>query len=215
VKALKPFFRHVGIEAGAELQGPIGVERVMFEDGRAEYHGLRRNLEFGHQQGLGEIEGERAEPEAPVGVGLKFRKKGHVYNPRTGEYLGNADAVSGRLEHPDPLFYSVLPYRVDDLDIIAKGSHVRGARVTVRAKLYTRRRVRFERHVFRCRLYGPDTRERTGARKNVVSKTGAVTYRFDLALNEMVGTWKVIVRDVATGIERTHRFEVVPPRPLE
>ncbi len=215
VKALKPFFRHVGITAGADLQGPVGVERITFEDGRAEYHGLRRNLEFGHQQGLGEIEGEQTEPEAPVGIGLRFRGKGHVYSLRTGAYLGNTDTVSGKLEHPDPLLYSVLPYKVDDLDMTAKASCVRGTRVTVRAKLYTRRKVTFERHVFRCRLYGPDTRERTAARKNIVSKNGTVTYRFDLALNEMVGRWKVVVRDVATGIEREHVFEVVPRQPLE
>ncbi|MFC1672110.1 beta-galactosidase trimerization domain-containing protein [Planctomycetota bacterium] len=210
VKALKPFFGHAGIKPGADLMAPLGVERIMFQDGRAEYHGLRRNLELGEQQGLGEIEGEKTVAETPVNVRLNLRKAGHVYNLRTGEYLGNTNAIGGKLEHPDPLLYSVLPYKVEDLDIAAKDTCLQGARVTVRASLHTRRKVTFERHVFKCRLYGPDTRERTGARKNIVSKNGTATYRFDLALNDMAGAWKVIIRDVATGTEREHTFGVSP-----
>ena len=33
----------------------------------------------------------------------------------------------------------------------------------------------------------------------------------DLALNDMVGDWTVVVRDIATGLERRHTFRLVAP----
>ena len=72
----------------------------------------------------------------------------------------------------------------------------------------TRKKESFVRHVFRCRLYGPDGRERTKVRKNIVTKTGRATYSFDLALNDATAPWKIVVRDVATGMERSGEFQI-------
>ncbi len=203
-----------GIEPAARVglgRREIGVERVCFQDGPAEYHCLRRNLEQDHQAGLGEIVGEEAEAQTPINVSLKFRKSGHVYELRSGRYLGLTDSVSGRLEHPEPLIYALLPYKVDALDLDAKAEYARGERVRVRITLFTREKVAFVNHVLRCRLYGPDTLERTSVRQNIVTKTGKATFAFDLAWNEMAGDWRTVVRDVATGIESEHRFAIRPP----
>ncbi|MBA4386561.1 MAG: hypothetical protein C0404_01190 [Verrucomicrobia bacterium] len=211
VNFMRSLFGLAGIKPAVAVQGPVGIERVMFEDGAAEYHCLRRNMEKDHQAGLGEVVGGEGEKGKPIGLSVKFGKRGHVYELRTGRYLGVTDSVSGKLEHPEPLIYSVLPYKVDDVDIEAGLEYRRGEKVRAVIRLHTRKKVKFADHVVRCRLYGPDTLERTAVRKNVVTRTGRAAFEFDLALNEMAGEWRIVARDVATGVEREHKFTVQRP----
>lgn len=197
-----------GVKPLAQASGPQ-IERVSFVEGEAQYHCLRRN--GGEEQaGLGELAENGVDVSKPVGVSIKVDKPGHVYELRTGQYLGRTDTARGKLAHPEPLIYSVLPYRVDGVDLSAAATYARGDRVRVGIELFTRGKPKFVRHVIRCRLYGPDSMERTGARRNLVTRTGKGGYAFDLAINDMLGEWTVVVRDVATGIERKHSFKLEP-----
>jgi hypothetical protein len=210
LRVFRSLLTHAGILPAVELTSPIGVERVSFVDGPAEYVCLASNPAE-EQGGLGEITGGMTDTNKPANVTVKCGNPAHVYDSRAGKYIGHQSATTVTIKHPEPLILARLPYSVDGLDLDAKSEYAKGGEVRAAIRLFSRtirRGQKFVRHVFRCRLYGPDTLERTAARRNIATRTGRAVYSFDLALNEKPGTWKIVVRDIASGLQKTHEFKV-------
>ena len=199
-----------GVKPEASLSAPMDTELVRFKSGRAQYLAVIRNPEEFHQGGLGEVAMHPAQTDiTPVDISLKLLEARHVYEILSGTYLGETDTPSGTLEPEKPLIFSALPYRVTEVQMRARDRLQRGRRFIADISLFTREEVEWEAHVLRIRLYDANGQEMHDARKNVVTRTGKARFSFNTALNELRGEWKLTVKDITTGLEAEHRFELV------
>jgi hypothetical protein len=62
--------------------------------------------------------------------------------------------------------------------------------------------------VLRVQVLGPDGAARDVHCHNLVVQGGKATARLDIGFNEPVGTWKLQLRDVATGVQSETAFPV-------
>ncbi len=196
------------VEPEVELSAPIDTELVRFKEGGAHYLAVIRNPQA-RQGGLGEVIQEKSVTGGAVAISLKLNQPRHVYESRSATYLGHTDTASGTLDSAAPLIFSALPYRVSALEIDAQETCAHGKRFQANIRLVAEGKPEWAKHVFRVRLHGPDGKERYDCKQNLVARNGQATYYYDTALNDLTGRWRLTVRDVATGLESSHRFMLV------
>ena len=177
---------------------PSGTETAAFLDGRARYFGISRN----------DLADFALVTQPAQGLTGRFRRPGHCYNARTGQYLGHGQHVEFTQPFGAGLVLALLPYRVAALELAgpAKASAGEVARFSVRVRTAE---GDAERHVARTRVFGPDGEERRHYAANVECRRGTGTFRLPLALNDVPGRWRITSRDVATGVESAREFTVV------
>lgn len=132
-------------------------------------------------------------------VTASFDRKAHVYEALSGRYLGFGDSVEMTLTDYTLRILSLLPYRVDAMNLQAPAEATAGSDVTVSAKLATTG-GEADAHWFRVDVIGPDGRAREAYCANVEAPGGKAEVRIPLALNDAAGAWRVRVQDVATGV---------------
>jgi hypothetical protein len=140
---------------------------------------------------------------------LNLEEPRHVYDARRGKYLGHGTSFPMEFT-PDKLaaIYSLLPYKVDGLDISApKQPGRQGQAVEFEVSVRTEG-PKPGRHVLRVQVLGPDGAARDVHCHNLVVQGGKATARLDIGFNEPVGTWKLQLRDVATGVQSETAFPV-------
>lgn len=133
----------------------------------------------------------------------------HIYNSRTSEYLGqraNFDIVLSP-ENMGAIF-AALPYPVEgvgiNLDEAAAAGEIARFNVSVAPEA-----ARNETHVLRYRLIDP-----AGAEAKVyrgVARTddnGIAAIEIPFALNDPAGAWRIVVTDIASGVEAEAIFEL-------
>ena len=97
-------FRIVPV-AGGELPG---CEVVGFADGNAEYIGILQGREYVRKQD---------EDHTPVPVTIELPDRFHVYDVRTGTYLGRTDRIATGIAPAVAKLYALLPCRVAALSV--------------------------------------------------------------------------------------------------
>ena len=65
--------------------------------------------------------------------------------------------------------------------------------------------ARVENHIFNVRVYAPDGQELRYHAKNLLATGGRASFILPVELNP-IGPFKVVVTDVATGVQATHDF---------
>jgi len=144
-------------------------------------------------------------------VEAQFAQTAHLYDLREGEYLGRTDRVEKPLGPGDCLIYSLLPYRVEAVEV-ALGSKAKqaGERVPFSVRVKTRgAKPGF--HAFRVEVAGPDgVKEWYGTQ--ISADAGSAKTGFDLALNDMPGKWRIEATDIATGVKGLAELIVSAPR---
>jgi len=127
----------------------------------------------------------------------------HVYNERTGEYLGETDRAVLPWKPAEPIIPARLPYRVTGLRPRAK---VARRRVEYQITLDTTGQPGI--HAVRIDVYGPDGEWYHHYSRNVTVQGGRSTGGFRLALNERKGTHRITARDAVTGLTANTTFTV-------
>ena len=197
---------HLGAYADAEA-GPaldealaaLGVAPAITwqtEDGalpaRTELYAFR----LGEAQVLGIVRapGEEAAQEGPLDIRLPDTR--HVYDCRAGEALGRRDRLTVDLAPGDARILALLPYAPTGLAATARAGE---GVITISAQLEGVAAP--DDHVFRVEVTPPGA-EGPAAwySHNVVAQGGRLELGIPLALNDPPGTWRVAVRDVATGM---------------
>jgi hypothetical protein len=204
----RELFKLADVKPEAELAAPLDTELVRFKDGKVYYLAVIRNPQEG-QGGLGEVIQERSATGGPAEIRLKLGQNCHVYESRSGAYLGHTGTVSGTLDPAAPLVFAALPYKVSALAIDAESTCVRGKRFEATIRLEAEGASDWARHVFRVRLYGPDGKECYDFKQNLVVQGGQSAYACNTAYNDLKGRWLLTVRDIATGLESSHRFTLI------
>ncbi|MHC4915825.1 MAG: beta-galactosidase, partial [Planctomycetota bacterium] len=102
------------IRAARDDRPLAGWQVFPFAHGDARYFGVTPDL-GATQDTLGDTtaEGGRAAHEAK----LRFPLSGHLYEMRSGEYLGEGDSATDSFEAGSIKLYAVMPYRVEGLDL--------------------------------------------------------------------------------------------------
>lgn len=100
--------------------------------------------------------------------------------------------------------YALLPYKV--AQVVVQATAPKGQPVTYTAKLAGLAAPAA--HVLRVQVLGPDGKERPRYAKNLTTAQGTAQGTINLALDDTPGTWKVVAKDVATGVTGTATFKV-------
>ena len=138
---------------------------------------------------------------------LSIPGAGHLYECRTGKYLGAAGTHGVELQVATGNLFALLPYRVERMDVTLPAHSLLGQPIQAKATLVTSGGPPV-RHVVVLQLRRPDGRDLREHRWIVETDTGIVDRRLFLALNDPVGTWALVARDVATGVEKTTPIDI-------
>jgi hypothetical protein len=185
---LQPVVQVLDVESGEALPG---WRAWPFRHGAARYFGLAPDLQVA-QDTFGAITVERGTTgRRPVDV--RLAAAGHVYEVRTGTYLGRGRRVADVLLPTTARLYAVLPYRVRRLTIKWNGD-------TAAAALKVEGRGQIGEHVFRFDLTDAKGRRLLDGGANVVAPAGAAEWRPGTPLPR---GGRLVCRDVATGVSAT------------
>ncbi|HOJ31507.1 MAG TPA: hypothetical protein PLP13_05710, partial [bacterium] len=104
-------------------------------------------------------------------------------------------------------FYSLLPYRVENIEIKAQSEIKAGENMMMSFSINASKGVP-ENHVLRVEVYDPSDREISWYSSNLVSTKGRAEHSINLPLNAEKGKWKIIAKDLPSGLTKTKEFEV-------
>ncbi|HRU05284.1 MAG TPA: beta-galactosidase, partial [Candidatus Brocadiia bacterium] len=200
---IRAFVRGLLDAAGATA--PIGVVTTPKEMS-AEIELARWKL--GEARLLGVVRSVQAGPvdrKDTLSCALVLPKPFEVYESRSGKYLGKTAKIEDRFARGLARVYALLPYRVEKVTLSGGASATAGQAVKVNIGLATSGGPAGT-HVAHLSVSGPDGKERPWYAQNVVVKEGRAEAVIPLAFNDPAGEWKVVVRDVATGVEGAMSF---------
>ena len=174
---------------------PWGLETWYAVDGQAKYVGLTKRR------------GAKDEKKYPIEVLLP--DSGHLYDMFSGEYLGSGNIWSTTVSPADVQLLSILPYRVEGLEISFYGHNVeRGATIEGKVQVETGKSEAV-RHVVHLDVIRPDGSTVGYLARNLEIKEGNGVFAVPIALNEPLGKYELIFTDVATRTKRVITINVV------
>ena len=142
----------------------------------------------------------------PKPAWITFGRTAHVYDVRRAMYRGRTDRVEDVVYPGRAEVYALLPYEVRGL--VATASLADGA-LKVEARVVPGDpEAAPVPHVFHIEVLDPRNRIRPELTRNVIGEMGRCRERFFLGYNAMPGTWRAMVRDVATGAAAAASIEV-------
>jgi hypothetical protein len=140
---------------------------------------------------------------------VTLKTAANVYDCRKGECLGQAAEVRGTIDSGDAKLYALLPVQVKTLTVAPQEISVqRGREVRLDVAASYDKPGTVLRHVYAVHLYYPNGKECTYHSQNLSAPGGVAKIAFQIAYNAPKGTWKLIVRDAATGVETTAPIQV-------
>jgi Beta-galactosidase/Beta-galactosidase trimerisation domain len=194
--AFQKFFGQVFSRAGVQAELAIckaggavlsGWQVFPFADGPASYYGLSPDMGV-TQDVLGAIDDEGDEVGNAVLVDITFPSSGHIYEMRSGRYLGQGDKAQIKLEPTDAPLFAVMPYKVDSVQLSENDGQVQ-ATINSDADLVQ--------HVFRFEILDASGQPLLDRGANVLVENGKATW---MPGENLPGGGKIVVRDVISGI---------------
>ena len=143
----------------------------------------------------------------PVPAAVRLGKNYHVYDVRRAKYLGETGRIEAEIGPGRAELYSLLPYRVRRI-AVKTVSQVRQGDVLSFEAAVTVGEPSCGLHVLHAHLVAPDGRQPRHYTMNLKAEAGRIAGRFHIALNDVCGRWKLVVRDVASGLETTEEISV-------
>ena len=167
-----------------EVKGVVGARIFLRKDGKNHYAGILPRI----------VDVPRYTDLKPIPAELKFPVKGHLYLMREGKYLGFSDSCKLAVRNGDPAVIAILPEKVKQVVIEAPGTVKPGDVCTIRVSAPGG----VGPHVFHVELRRPDGTRPFGYWWNTYASKGERKFQF--ARNDVPGTWRIVVRDVDTGM---------------
>lgn len=174
------------------------VEVSRFRQGEAEYVGIVQSLP---RDPLVYTNKDVAPPGSRP-VTINFGRQAHVYDIRSGRYRGETDTLRSELRPGIAHLYALLPYRATAVSGWTPRTARAGEGLDFAFRLQGTPAP--EQHVLRLRVFGPDGQERPYYARNLrTGRAGRVAGRLHFAVDDPPGIWKLVARDVATGVTGT------------
>ena len=191
-----------GLEPVLRLQGderlPAGTEHAHFAFGGAHIMAL-----------LGPAEAHRAQR-----VVLDLGDAGHVYNLRTGERYSNPSRVRVTMDGRHATLLSVLPYRIEEVEVVSPSEVTAGRRLEVAARVVARDELP-GRHLLRLEVSTLEGEVLPHYTRHLEAAGGTLRTYVPLARNETPGWYRLTVRDLVSGVTAESRFVVLPQAVLQ
>jgi hypothetical protein len=145
-------------------------------------------------------------------VEVRFPAKAHLYDVRQGKYFGHADRLADTIHEKGAKVYAALPYRVVALGTSlerpsAETPYRAGEDVSFTVSVAADAKPGL--HIIHLRVYSAAGSEVEAHRCNLVAEKGAARHSFPLALNAPEGRWRILLTDVASGVQGVVWFDVV------
>ena len=177
------------------------------------FHGERVAYQYGETQIIALLADLNA-PERSQRVRLDFGDRLRVYDLIRQRSRGKSDHADVSLPSGQVALYAALPYRVTGLRIEAPEEVRAGDRLRIRLEVIAKRAdpgIHLV-HVELVPLTGP----RTGQplrhyAQNVECPGGRGDTYIPLALNDVLGPYRIAARDVLTGVSARTRVRLTPP----
>ena len=128
--------------------------------------------------------------------------KGHLYNARTGKYYGSAAVQTLDMIPAHAMLLSLLPYKVNGLDIAAEKTVKAGETAKISVTLKTSAGTAGH-HVFHMTVKTPDGETPWYFRQTKETANGKAVFEIPFAMNSVAGIYEVSVKDAATGTSKT------------
>ena len=137
-----------------------------------------------------------------------FPKKGHAYDLRRGNYLGEADRVTAKVPLSGASVWAVCAAKTEGIDVTGLPADVTPGRdLDLRLSLRTDGGPAGKR-VFNVKLFRPDGTTSFLFARNLSASDGKASFRFRMAHNDPKGIWKLVVTDALTGVSSERKFTV-------
>ncbi len=192
--------RSAGVEPFAQIElrtggRPLATHQVLFTDGPTRYLGIQQDILL---PGLA---------DQPAHITLA--DPAIVYDVRAGRQVGEGAAREWdiTLSRGEPLLYALLSYEVTGVALGGPDTATRGAAQPVTVAISATADAGY--HVARLDVYAPgaDAPHRQYS-QNIDCPGGQGAADIPFALNDPTGTWRLVARDVASGITAEKTIEV-------
>lgn len=140
---------------------------------------------------------------------LKFTAPGDswIYDTRDGKFLGHGSTVSFTQDYKVKLF-SLLPGKVKSVTVKAPSAVKPGGTVKVSASMAVSEGKIPSAGAYLVKVFSPEGKALKEYERTVSAVDGKAEVEFDLSWNQAPGSYKLLVRDVATGVTAKTAFEV-------
>jgi len=139
---------------------------------------------------------------------VSFQKRGYLYDARNARFLGLTNSAQISLVKNEGRLISLLPYKVAAIELSGAEKIRQGEQPSFEIRVKREGDGKLERHVFAVEVFNPAGREIRYYQQDVIGMDGKATVTIPCCLNEQTGTWKIRVRDVATGLTANRGFMI-------
>jgi len=195
---VKPLIEIVDANTGSNI---YGVEIFRWRNRASLYVALIKN--FGIRS-LSKASGIFKEESR---VKLRLPGRFHIYNVRTGEYMGFSTEVNITVPVYEPVILALTPYKVNELTVWATPHVKPGEKVHVKAFVSRIPEVPND-SVFRIEVYNPRGEFVEYYSGNYIAVEGNAEIVIPLAINDPEGSWKIRVKDIETGAKAETTFSL-------
>lgn len=137
----------------------------------------------------------------------------HVFEPLEPRpvYSGRRTSVVRDMPNTRARVFALMPYMVAEVSLQLETRSVRaGKLLAFRAKVIPDNQTPARTHVMRVELFDPDGKEIPYYAHNHLAPNGRIKSSHPTALNDKRGQWRLVARDVLTGVEANATFQVQP-----
>ncbi|HEY3416815.1 MAG TPA: beta-galactosidase trimerization domain-containing protein, partial [Armatimonadota bacterium] len=138
---------------------------------------------------------------------FKWEGKQYAYNVRARKYLGYVDAATIDLPSFEGRLLALLPYQVTGVTLTAAPRVNAGENLTLTAQVTTGGPDPGD-HLLRLEVYSPTGNAVLLYARTLKAPGGTAECTIPFAFNDRPGKWKIVVRDVLTGVEGQHALQV-------
>jgi len=155
---------------------------------------------------LGLLPGKTGKDEE---INLHLNQSVHLYDIRNGKYLGEGNDFKIEVKTSVPELFGLVHGTIDDIKVDAPSTLSRGETISLDFKIVGEGSDDL-RSVVRVDVYDPEGVYILYYSDNCEVVNGAGTHRFNTALNDMPGQWKIQLTEVISGIEKEITVSLIP-----
>ena len=141
---------------------------------------------------------------------LSIGKPAHIYNMRSGKYFGKTDKAEILITPGHPQAYSMLPYKVESVSVLANNSVFAGEDFPFTVQLNVSE-GQIQRHVLNIALLDDSENKVAACVKNINAKNGRISDRFNIPANIKRGNYLLVVRDSLSGVMAKFKLMIKVP----
>jgi len=184
----------------AKVEMPM---RVMSDQGEQLYQYDLTRFRDGDNLYVGVYRMTLSSSLCPETVIVQLPRSGHLYEIKSGKYLGQGDRARVNLPAAGSALIAILPYKIEGIAATASSAR-RGELVSLSANIKASGKL--GRHIFHIEVTDPKGNLVRYYTRNVVAPNGRWEGTLPTALNAPTGTWRVKIREVVSDLETTARF---------